>query len=74
MRLALNEDLEEEEEAMMEDEEMEENAAYKVFIQIYTLKCLNGPLKEIKFVFCLQAENGYAEKDRRGSLLTPTGK
>uniref|UniRef100_A0A669DWU3 Voltage-dependent L-type calcium channel subunit alpha n=1 Tax=Oreochromis niloticus TaxID=8128 RepID=A0A669DWU3_ORENI len=29
MRLALNEDLEEEEEAMMEDEEMEENAAYK---------------------------------------------
>lgn len=37
MRLALNEDLEEEEEAMMEDEEMEENAAYKVFIQIYTL-------------------------------------
>uniref|UniRef100_A0A3Q2VXZ2 Voltage-dependent L-type calcium channel subunit alpha n=1 Tax=Haplochromis burtoni TaxID=8153 RepID=A0A3Q2VXZ2_HAPBU len=44
MRLALNEDLEEEEEAMMEDEEMEENAAYKVFIQIYTLKlfCLSG--------------------------------
>uniref|UniRef100_A0AAX7UZW9 Voltage-dependent L-type calcium channel subunit alpha n=1 Tax=Astatotilapia calliptera TaxID=8154 RepID=A0AAX7UZW9_ASTCA len=38
MRLALNEDLEEEEEAMMEDEEMEENSAYKVFIQIYTLK------------------------------------
>uniref|UniRef100_A0A669CYE5 Voltage-dependent L-type calcium channel subunit alpha n=1 Tax=Oreochromis niloticus TaxID=8128 RepID=A0A669CYE5_ORENI len=30
MRLALNEDLEEEEEAMMEDEEMEENAAYKL--------------------------------------------
>lgn len=42
MRLALNEDLEEEEEAMMEDEEMEENAAYKVFIQIYTLKCLSN--------------------------------
>uniref|UniRef100_A0A669BTS2 Voltage-dependent L-type calcium channel subunit alpha n=1 Tax=Oreochromis niloticus TaxID=8128 RepID=A0A669BTS2_ORENI len=40
MRLALNEDLEEEEEAMMEDEEMEENAAYKVFIQIYTLYLL----------------------------------
>lgn len=33
MRLALNEDLEEEEEeeAMMEGEELEENAAYKVF-------------------------------------------
>ncbi|KAG7220386.1 hypothetical protein INR49_018224 [Caranx melampygus] len=29
MRLALNEDLEEEEEAMMEDEELEENTAYK---------------------------------------------
>lgn len=42
MRLALNEDLEEEEEAMMEDEEMEENAAYKVFIQIYTLKRLTN--------------------------------
>lgn len=33
MRLALNEDLEEEEEeAMMEDEDMDEEAAYKVFI------------------------------------------
>lgn len=30
MRLALNEDLEEEEEGMMEDEELEENTAYKV--------------------------------------------
>ena len=33
MRLALNEDLEEdEEEVLMEEEELEENAAYKVFI------------------------------------------
>lgn len=33
MRLALNEDLEEdEEEAMMEEEELEENAAYKVTV------------------------------------------
>lgn len=33
MRLALNEDLEEEEEeAMMEDEDLDEEAAYKVFI------------------------------------------
>ncbi len=30
MRLALNEDLDEDEEVMMEDEELEENAAYKV--------------------------------------------
>ncbi|XP_069572647.1 voltage-dependent L-type calcium channel subunit alpha-1D-like [Brachyistius frenatus] len=52
MRLALNEDLEEDEEAMMdeeEEEELEENGAYK-------------------------GENGYVpEKERRGSLLTPTG-
>lgn len=33
MRLALNEDLEEdEEEVMMEEEDLEENAAYKVFL------------------------------------------
>lgn len=39
MRLALNEDLEEEEEeAMMEDEELERNTAYKVFS--YTLEIL----------------------------------
>lgn len=39
MRLALNEDLEEdEEEVLMEEEELEENAAYKVF---YHFKSLN---------------------------------
>ncbi|CAJ1085661.1 calcium channel%2C voltage-dependent, L type, alpha 1F subunit [Xyrichtys novacula] len=49
MRLALNEDLEEEEEAMMEEEGLEDNSGYK-------------------------GENGYGpEKDRRSSLLTPTG-
>ncbi|KAL3975034.1 hypothetical protein ACER0C_023660 [Sarotherodon galilaeus] len=56
MRLALNEDLEEEEEAMMEDEEMEENAAYKVFIQIYTLYPPPPPERFISFV-CLQTDS-----------------
>ncbi|XP_060913276.1 calcium channel, voltage-dependent, L type, alpha 1F subunit [Labrus mixtus] len=50
MRLALNEDLDEDEEdPMMDDEELDENAPYK-------------------------GENGFGqEKDRRSSLLTPTG-
>ncbi|XP_024119465.1 voltage-dependent L-type calcium channel subunit alpha-1F-like [Oryzias melastigma] len=48
MRLALNEDLDEEE-AMLEEEEMEDSASY-------------------------MAENHFeAEKERRGSILTPTG-
>ncbi|KAJ4934972.1 hypothetical protein JOQ06_007752 [Pogonophryne albipinna] len=49
MRLALNDDMDEDDENMMEDEETQENADYK-------------------------GENGLGpEKDRRGSLLTPTG-
>lgn len=36
MRLALNEDLDEDEEEMMEDEELEENTVYKVFINTPT--------------------------------------
>jgi len=42
MRLALNEDLEEEEEeAMMEDEDLEEDAAYTVLILPLTLSWFN---------------------------------
>lgn len=81
MRLALNEDLEEdEEEVMMEEEELEENAAYKVFLNtsqffkvMSVCDIINTCLSST--VCSLQGENGFGpEKDRRGSLLTtPTG-
>lgn len=69
MRLALNEDLEEEEEAVMEDEEL--------------LEVRRIPIPELRQVglssnwkcVSVQDENGLgADSERRGSLLTPTGK
>uniref|UniRef100_A0A3B4ZNM0 Voltage-dependent calcium channel alpha-1 subunit IQ domain-containing protein n=1 Tax=Stegastes partitus TaxID=144197 RepID=A0A3B4ZNM0_9TELE len=46
MRLALNEDLEEEEEAMMDEEELEESAAYKVCLSAELLSIM---FKDLKF-------------------------
>lgn len=82
MRLALNEDLEEdEEEVMMEEEELEENAAYKVSLNTSQFFKVMSEFVTSSTPVCrqlsvpLQGENGFGpEKDRRGSLLTtPTG-
>uniref|UniRef100_A0A3B3TPG0 Voltage-dependent L-type calcium channel subunit alpha n=1 Tax=Poecilia latipinna TaxID=48699 RepID=A0A3B3TPG0_9TELE len=73
MRLALNEDLEDEEEALMDGEDLEKNAAYKVPTgPQLTAGSLTSRLK--LSVLCLQAENGSGPETRRGSILTPTGK
>uniref|UniRef100_A0A3B3WRI1 Voltage-dependent calcium channel alpha-1 subunit IQ domain-containing protein n=1 Tax=Poecilia mexicana TaxID=48701 RepID=A0A3B3WRI1_9TELE len=73
MRLALNEDLEDEEEALMDGEDLEKNAAYKVPTRPQlTAGSLTSRLK--LSVLCLQAENGFGPETRRGSILTPTGK
>uniref|UniRef100_A0A3B3V8Q0 Voltage-dependent L-type calcium channel subunit alpha n=1 Tax=Poecilia latipinna TaxID=48699 RepID=A0A3B3V8Q0_9TELE len=71
MRLALNEDLEDEEEALMDGEDLEKNAAYKVPTgPQLTAGSLTSRLK--LSVLCLQAENGSGPETRRGSILTPT--
>lgn len=73
MRLALNEDLEDEEEALMDSDDLEKNAAYKVPTRPRsTAGSLTSRLKLP--VLCLQAENGFGPETRRGSILTPTGK
>uniref|UniRef100_A0A3B5QPG1 Voltage-dependent calcium channel alpha-1 subunit IQ domain-containing protein n=1 Tax=Xiphophorus maculatus TaxID=8083 RepID=A0A3B5QPG1_XIPMA len=71
MRLALNEDLEDEEEALMDGDDLEKNAAYKVPTRPRsTAGSLTSRLK--LSVLCLQAENGFGPETRRGSIVTPT--
>uniref|UniRef100_A0A3Q2C932 Voltage-dependent L-type calcium channel subunit alpha n=1 Tax=Cyprinodon variegatus TaxID=28743 RepID=A0A3Q2C932_CYPVA len=72
MRLALNEDLEEGEEVeeMMEGEELEKNAGYKVLPSGLLLSFMNVCcLEQVKAMFscvCLQTENGFGAENRRG--------
>uniref|UniRef100_A0A3Q2DPQ5 Voltage-dependent L-type calcium channel subunit alpha n=1 Tax=Cyprinodon variegatus TaxID=28743 RepID=A0A3Q2DPQ5_CYPVA len=74
MRLALNEDLEEGEEVeeMMEGEELEKNAGYKVLPSGLLLSFMNVCcLEQVKAMFscvCLQTENGFGAENRRGHI------
>uniref|UniRef100_A0A3Q2FEE5 Voltage-dependent L-type calcium channel subunit alpha n=1 Tax=Cyprinodon variegatus TaxID=28743 RepID=A0A3Q2FEE5_CYPVA len=75
MRLALNEDLEEGEEVeeMMEGEELEKNAGYKVLPSGLLLSFMNVCcLEQVKAMFscvCLQTENGFGAENRRHITL-----